>query len=102
MDRTCLFFGDDSTVDAQTPRAQRLFFSIPQKCSTDNLSHNTLESRLEPPDSVVLADLVALADLRLGTSPSGDSRTRSRHAAVEVHTVDTDGRVVLDTQVDVF
>lgn len=45
---------------------------------------------------------MASADLRLRTSPSGDSRTGSRHAAVEVHTVDTDGGVVLDTQVDVF
>lgn len=66
------------------------------------LSHNTLESRLEPLDRVVLANLVAAADLGLGPSSPRHARTGSSHTAVEVHSVNTDGRVVFDAQVDVF
>lgn len=47
-------------------------------------------------------DLVVSADLRLGPSPSGHSGTGPRHTAVEVHAIDTDRRVVLDAQVNVF
>jgi len=78
---------------------------LPQALSlqcTVHLSHDTLEAGLEPPDGVVLVDLVVLADLALAPSPLGDAGAGARHAAVEVHAVDADGRVVLDAQVDVF
>jgi hypothetical protein len=41
-------------------------------------------------------------DLGLCSAAAGDALTRSGHAAVEVHAVDTDGRVVLDTEIDVL
>ena len=42
------------------------------------------------------------ADTALAAAAAGYALTRSGHAAVEVHAVDTDGRVVLDTEIDVF
>jgi hypothetical protein len=41
------------------------------------LSHNTLESVLEPFDGVVLGDLVALPDLGLASSPLCNTGARS-------------------------
>lgn len=38
----------------------------------------------------------------LHAAAAGDTLTRSGHAAVEVHAVDTNGGVVLDTEIDVF
>lgn len=42
------------------------------------------------------------SDLALHPSSAGDTLTRAGHAAVEVHAVDTDGGVVLDTKIDVL
>lgn len=39
---------------------------------------------------------------RLGTSPLRNTLTRTGHAAVEVHAIDTNRRVVLDTEINVF
>lgn len=72
-----------------------LFVSLP-------LPDDTLEAVLEPLDSLCLVDLVRSTDLRLASPAAGDTLTRSGHAAVEVHSVNTNGRVVLDTQVDVL
>jgi hypothetical protein len=41
-------------------------------------------------------------DLGLCSAAAGDALTRSGHAAVEVHAVDTDTGVVLDTEIDVL
>jgi hypothetical protein len=41
------------------------------------LSHNTLESALEPFDGVVLGDLVALPNLGLASSPLCNTGARS-------------------------
>lgn len=41
-------------------------------------------------------------DSALHAAAAGDTLTRAGHAAVEVHAVDTDGRVVLDTKIDVL
>lgn len=97
----------------------------------NHLSDDTLESGLEPLDSILLLDLVRSADWGLSSSSAGNTGTRSRpvkscvsrcspymssldlfsdqawfggilHASVEVHSVDTNCWVVLDTQVDVF
>jgi hypothetical protein len=85
------------------------------------LPHDTLEPVLEPLDGLGLVDLVAVADLALRTSALGDTLTRAgpannvslysqplaaidrhSHAAVEVHAVDTNRRVVLDAEIDVL
>lgn len=42
------------------------------------------------------------SDAGLGTTAAGDTLTGAGHAAVEVHTVDTDRRVVLDAEIDVL
>jgi len=78
----------------------------PNPCSrtpkTGYLSHNALEAVLEPLDSLVTVDLVVGSDLGLASSTFGNTLARSGHAAVEVHTVNTDRRVVLDSEIDVF
>lgn len=45
---------------------------------------------------------MADTDLALHAAAAGDALTRAGHAAVEVHAVDTDGGVVLDTEIDVL
>jgi hypothetical protein len=45
---------------------------------------------------------VAGTDAALCSAAAGDALTRSGHAAVEVHAVDTDRGVVLDTEIDVL
>lgn len=45
---------------------------------------------------------MAGTDARLAAATLGNALTRAGHAAVEVHTVDTDTRVVLDTEIDVL
>lgn len=45
---------------------------------------------------------MGVTDLGLGAPAAGNALTRAGHAAVEVHTVDTDRRVILDPQVDVL
>jgi len=45
---------------------------------------------------------VAGADGRLHAAATGDALTRTGHAAVEIHAVDTDRGVVLDTEIDVL
>lgn len=67
-----------------------------------HLSDNSLEAVLEPLDGLALGDLVAGTDMGLGASTLGDTLTRTGHAAVKVHSVDTNTRVILDTQVNVF
>ena len=70
--------------------------------SLPRLSDNAVEARLEPLDGLVALDAVAGTDAALGASSAGDALTRSGHAAVEVHAVDTNGGVVLDTEIDVL
>jgi hypothetical protein len=38
----------------------------------------------------------------LATTSAGDTVTGTAHDAEEIHTVDTDGGIVLDTKIDVF
>ena len=45
---------------------------------------------------------MARADLALGTAAAGNTLTRSGHAAVEIHTIDTNRGVVLDAEIDVL
>lgn len=67
-----------------------------------HLSDNTVEALLEPFYGLVAVDAVAGTDGALASAAASDTLTRAGHAAVEVHTVDTDGGVVLDTKIDVL
>ena len=66
------------------------------------LSDDTLESVLEPLDGLLALDLVGSSNVGLASATLGNSLARSGHAAVEVHSVDTNRRIVLDTKIDVF
>jgi len=66
------------------------------------LSDDTLESVLEPLGNLLALDLVSRTNAGLASTALGDTLTRAGHAAVEVHSVDADGRVVLDTEIDMF
>lgn len=66
------------------------------------LSDNAIEAALEPLDGLLALDAVRSTDLALHAAAAGDTLTRAGHAAVEVHAVDTDGGVVLDTKIDVL
>jgi len=84
-----------------------------------NLSDDTLESVLEPFNGLIALDLVGSSNVGLASATLGNTLTRSGpeklstppniilaliylHAAVEIHSVNTDRRVVLDTEIDVF
>lgn len=57
---------------------------------------------LEPLDGILLLELVVRTDLSLSSLSAGDTVTSTATDNVEVHTINTDIRVVLDTQVDVL
>jgi len=67
-----------------------------------HLPYNTFEATLVPFDCFVLGDLVTMTDLTLRTTTFGDSFTSSCHTTVEIHAVNTNGRVVFDTKIDMF
>merc|ERR1739841_225441 len=71
-------------------------------CVSAPLSDNSLESVLEPLDGLVTLDLVGRSNMGLAAATLGNTLTRSGHAAEEVHSVNTDRRVVLDTEIDVL
>lgn len=84
------------------------------------LSHNSLEAVLEPLDGFRPVDAVGRTNLGLGPATTGNALSRSGpilisgelsgqtrgviniHAAVEVHSVDTNCWIVLDTKIDVL
>lgn len=74
---------------------------VPDK-GEKHLSDNGIEALLEPLDGVIAVDAVGRTDSALGAATADDTLTRAGHAAVEVHAVDTDTRVVLDAKVDVL
>jgi hypothetical protein len=76
--------------------------SVKTKDPTLHLSDNAVEPGLEPLDGLLALDLVADTNLALHAAAAGDTLTRAGHAAVEVHAVNTDGGVVLDTEIDVL
>jgi hypothetical protein len=63
---------------------------------------NTFELLLEPLDGFGLLDVVLVADGGAGALALGDAFSAAAEDDVEVHTVDTSGGVVLDTEVDVL
>lgn len=84
-----------------------------------NLPNDSLEAILEPPvqtlaytlsgfgfwnilDSLITLDLVGSSDSGLAAAALGNTLSRTGHAGVEVHSVNSDSRVVLDTEIDVL
>ena len=63
---------------------------------------DAVEGGLEPLHGIRLGQLVVLTNLRLLLSAASDAVARSFEDDVEVHTVNTGGRIVLDTEIDVF
>lgn len=73
------------------------------KNGLDRLTRDdTVESLLEPGNSLLRPNPVRSTDLADSVLPGGNSHTGSAHDDVEVHTEDTDSRVVLDTEVNVL
>merc|ERR1719343_1519669 len=50
----------------------------------------------------LLGDALLVADGLTAAAAAGDATTRAGQLTVEVHTVDTGGRIVLDTKIDVL
>lgn len=67
-----------------------------------HLSDNGIEALLEPLDGVITGDAVGGTDSALGAAAADDTLTGAGHAAVEVHSVDTDTGVVLYSEIDVL
>ena len=68
-----------------------------------HLAHDdTIESLLEPGSGLLLLDTVGGTDARNLLPAAGDTGTRAGHADHEVHTEDSDTRVVLDAEVNVL
>ena len=63
---------------------------------------DAFEGLLEPLHGVSLGELVLLTNLLLLLAATGNTVTRTLQHDVEIHTVDTRGRIVLDTEVNVF
>lgn len=74
----------------------------PPQSDKKHLSDNSIEALLEPLDGVVTGDAVGGTDAALRAAATDNTLTRAGHAAVEVHAVDTDTRVVLDAEIDVL
>ena len=72
--------------------------SISQTCSEDGAT----EFLNEPLLGLFLADLLEVSEGAGSRSSSGDSIAGSGKDNVEVHTVDTSGWVVLNTEIDVL
>jgi len=88
----------NSTVHAEMTKTR----NQKRKKLADDLSDNTLESRLEPLHTLLTLDLVGGSDMCLASTTLGNTLTWTGHAAVEIHSIDTNSRVVLDTKIDVF
>lgn len=70
--------------------------------SSKHLSDNTLEATLEPLDDIITLDLVGSSDLGLAAPALGNTLSWAGHAAVEVHSVNSNRWVVLDAEIDVL
>lgn len=121
-------YWDTSSSDPQAlSRYVSTWFIACHSLCTPVSPHDTLESILEPLDRLLLVDTVASTNLALGSSSLGyslagscpvekaislsskvckssntSSQRKDLHAAVKVHAVDTDCRVILDAQIDML
>lgn len=64
--------------------------------------NDTIELGLEPVDGLILCDAVVGAELAGGMTTTGDTASGTLKDDEEVHTVDTNGGIVLDTKIDVL
>lgn len=67
-----------------------------------HLSDSGVILGLEPLDGIGLLDLMGGTDGRGASLTAGNTLTWAGHDAVEVHSVNTNGRIVLDAQVNVL
>jgi hypothetical protein len=70
--------------------------------TAENLSNDTLKARLKPLHRIVLADLMLLPHTTIAPPSPRHPCPRPRHTAVEVHPVNTNRRIVLNPQIDMF
>lgn len=66
------------------------------------LPNDTLEASLEPFDNLITFDLVGSSNLGLCSATSSDTSSRTGHAGKEIHSVNTNGWVVLNTKINVL
>lgn len=53
-------------------------------------------------DSLFPLNLMVGSNVGLGSATLSNTLTRSGHARIEIHSVDTNRRIVLDTEINVF
>ena len=61
-----------------------------------------IRAYLEPLDGLLTLDLVGSTNLGLSATTLGNTLSWTGHASVEIHSVNTNCWVVLDTEIDVF
>jgi len=81
--------------------AQRIF-NVYYLLNEEGSQHNAFVFGLKPADGVFLRDTVLQSDLAWLDLSSRYTVSRSNEDYVEVHTEDTSGRIVFETQIDVF
>jgi len=78
------------------------FYSLAHATEFLSLPDDSLEAVLEPFDGLITLDLVVGANRGLAAATLGNTLTRTGHAGVEIHSVNSNSWVVLDTEIDVF
>jgi hypothetical protein len=68
----------------------------------EDLGEILVPGLLEPRDRLLLGDALPLANLALAQLALGDAVPSALHHNVEIHTVDTRVRIVLDTEIDML
>ena len=68
----------------------------------DLVEDDAIKALLEPLHRLLLSDLMIRAKRRAGDLALRDTSTRAGELDIEVHTVDTGGRVVLDTEINML
>ena len=98
----------DSTqpTKVQTPTwpVQRMTFSKTQSCNPQKAPYqdDTVEPLLEPSNGILLPYSVLEANTGMLSPPLSHTPSWPSHHHVEVHTKDTDTRVIPSTEIDVF
>ena len=64
--------------------------------------HNAFVLLLEPFDGILFLNLVLDTNLALTRFPACDSKARPLEADIEIHSVDSCRRIVLDAEIDVL
>lgn len=91
------------TTEREKSKGHKMQYIPLPKNGLDRLTRDdTVESLLEPGNSLLRPDPVRSTDLADSVLPGSNSHTRSAHDDVEVHTEDTNSGVVLDTKVNVL